>query len=332
MTIKKQRSRGFMRGASAMAHVDEELQREKAAKEARKAQINMPFRVWVPPGETKEVIVVDDMPDFFMYEHQIKNPKTGKWDTYLGCTKAFDVCPVCEATGKESYYAMFLTVIDLTPYKDRNGVTHKFSRKLMMVKNLSQQKKFIRRYEKDGTLRGYKLELNRDSDKDPTIGGDIEFVEILEESELAKYKRKYKDREGKVHREDCAVPYEYTEMFEEPDSDKLRLIVGGEPVPGSAKANRQAMDDDDEDDWGDEEDDFDEEEDEAPAPKKALGKKRRAPVKEEDEDEDDEEEEDAEEEAPWDEEEDEEPEEEPEPVKKKPARRGLKGALRRGRK
>jgi hypothetical protein len=330
MALKKGRSRGFMRGASAMAHVDEELAREKAAKEARKSQVNMPFRVWVPPGETKEVIVLDDKPDFFMYEHQVQNPRTKKWDTYLGCTKAFDVCPVCEETGKESYYAMYLSVIDLTPFKDRSGVNHRFSRKLMMVKNLSQQKKFIRRFEKDGTLRGYKLELNRDSDKDPTIGGDIEFVEIIDETELAKYKRRFKDRDGKVHQEDCSVPFVYDELFEEPDSDKLRAIVGGEPIPGSSKANHKALD---EEEWGD---DYDEDEEEAEAeeakpkrpPSSAVASKKRPIAVDEDEDEEEESDD-----PPWEEEEAEEDEEEEEapPVKKVRGSR-LKGALRGARK
>lgn len=309
--MAKGRSKGFMRGSAAMAMVDEELVREKAAKEARKTQANMPFRVWVPPGDTKEVIVLDDKPDFFMFEHQIQNPRTKKWDTYLGCTKAFDACPVCESTGKESYYAMYLSVVDLTPFKDRSGKTHRFSRKLLMVKNLSQQKKFIRRYEKDGTLRGYRLELNRDRDTDPTIGNDIEFVEILEEEELAEFQRKFKDREGKVHKEDCSVPFVYEELFEEPDSEKLRAIVGGEPTPGSSKANRRAMDEDD--DWGDEDDDEEEDDDETPPVKRAAKKKavtkKRAVAEEDDEEEDEDEAED--DDLPWDDEEDDE-EEEPE--------------------
>lgn len=346
--MAKVRSKGFMRGSSAMAHVDDELAKEKAVKEARKAQSNMPFRVWVPPGDTKEVIVLDDKPDFFMYEHQIQNPRTKKWDTFLGCTKAFDACPVCEETGKESYYAMFLSVIDLTPYTDRQGKTHRFSRKLMMVKNLSQQKKFIRRYEKDGTLRGYMLELNRDSDKDPTIGGDIEFVEIMEEADLVKYKRKYKDREGKVHSEDCSVPFVYEELFEEPDSDKLRSIVGGSPVPGSSKANSALMEDDDE--WGDEDEEDDE--DEAPVRKSSKAVKRPAKkaavVEDEEEDEEDEDEvAEDEEDTPWDDDEEEaedeeDEDEEPAPrAKRKPSvakkeapvksgRPKLRGSLRRG--
>ena len=350
--MAKGRSKGFMRGSAAMAMVDEELTKEKAAKEARKTQANMPFRVWVPPGDTKEVIVLDDKPDFFMFEHQIQNPRTKKWDTYLGCTKAFDACPVCESTGKESYYAMYLSVVDLTPFKDRSGKTHRFSRKLLMVKNLSQQKKFIRRYEKDGTLRGYRLELNRDRDTDPTIGNDIEFVEILEEEELAKFQRKFKDREGKIHKEDCSVPFVYEELFEEPDSEKLRAIVGGEPTPGSSKANRRAMDEDD--DWGDE-DDEEEDDDETPPVKQAAKKKavtkKRAVAEEDDEEEDEDEaedddppwddEEDDEEEEPEDDDEEEEPEEEEEaprakrravaekaaPKKSRPT---LRGTLRRG--
>lgn len=254
--VQKRKNSSVFRGAAGRERADEELARQKARAEARKEQQHMPFRFRIAPGNTTEFIVVDDAPDFFRHEHNLKNPQTGIWDIYTGCTAEWDNCPVCEATQRESYYAMYLTVIDLTSFETKDGKTHDFSRKLLVVKP-AQQKKFIRAYnkaEKEGrTLRGAVFEVTRDGDKDSAIGNDIEFVEFVEEDDLAAYVRTWKDREGKKHTEDCSVPYNYDELFEEPDSDKLRALVGGAPALGSREYERKALgrrsrdaDDDDE--------------------------------------------------------------------------------------
>ncbi len=256
--VQKHKAGGFYRGAAGRDRADDELAKQKARAEARKEQGNMPFRFRVAVGETTQFVVLDDEPDFFRHEHNMKNPQTGFWDTFTGCTAEWDNCPVCEALGKEPYYAMYLSVLDFTPFKTKDGTKHEFSRKLLVVKP-AQQKKFIRAYnkaEKEGrTLRGAVFEVSRDGDKDSSIGNDIEFIEYMEEDELAGYVRTWKDRDGKKQTEDCSVPYEYEVLFEEPDSDKLRAMVGGSPAVGSREYERKALgrrsrgdDDDDEPD------------------------------------------------------------------------------------
>lgn len=243
MVQKSRKSTAFYRGDAGRQKAEEELVRQKAKAEARKEQGNQPFRFRVAVGGTTQFVVLDDAPDFYRFEHNMKNPQTGYWDTFTGCVKEFDNCPVCEITGKESYYALYFSVLDLTEFKTKDGVKHEFSRKLLVVKP-AQQKKFIRAYnkaEKDGrTLRGAIFEVTRDGDKDSSIGNDIEFVEFMEEDELSGYIRTWKDKEGKKHTEDCSAPYDYEDMFEEADADKLRAIVGGEPPAGSREANRRA--------------------------------------------------------------------------------------------
>jgi len=229
MTTKRS---AFFRGNDGMRRTDEELERAKQKAEQRKAQGNQPFRFRVPVGETRSIIICDDKPDFFLYEHSLKDAE-GNWGKlFTGCTKAFDNCPVCESTGKESYYAMILTCIDLTPFNLRDGTEIEFSRKLLVVKP-AQQKKFLRFFNKEGTLRGALFEMTRDGDKDSSIGNDIEFVEFVDEDEMASYTRSWKDKEGKKHTENCDEPYEYEHLFEEPTTEKLRAIVGGTPAPGS---------------------------------------------------------------------------------------------------
>lgn len=239
---RKSTSKGFYRGDAGIQHLEQELQRQKNRQEMRRTRANQPFRMWVPPGESKEIIVLDSKPDFFMYEHNLKDPETGKWNVFKTCAGEDDNCALCEKYG-QSYYALYLSVIDLTPYVDRNGNRVEWSRKLMVVKT-GQMKKFIRRYEKEGTLRGAKFELARDGNKDPVIGNDIEYLETVPERELKKFVRSYKDRDNNRVTEDCSEPYEYEHIFEEPDGDALREFAKAAPVPGSRKANEEEIDDD----------------------------------------------------------------------------------------
>lgn len=254
--------RGSYRGADGRRRAEEERERQDALDKQRREQQNQPFRFRVNAGNTAQFIVVDELPDFHRFEHNIKNPRTGKFDIFTGCTKEWDNCPACQAQGRESYYALYLTVIDLTPFETRNGEKVEFSRKLLVVKP-AQQKKFYRAYErmkKDGeTMRGALFEVHRDGDKDASIGNDIEYIEHVSEKELKSYTRSWKDHEGKRHTEVCSEVFDYDALFPEPDSDQIRAIVGGEPTAGSRaheerelggssrRASRSRDDDDDDD-------------------------------------------------------------------------------------
>lgn len=237
---KRKRGSAFFRGEEGMRRTEDELARQKEKAAERKAQSNMPFRFFVMPGETKQVIVVDDKPDFFMYEHSLKDDNGKYGRKFCGCVKETANCPVCEATNRESYYAMFLTVIDLTPFKTRDGAEVEFSRKLLVVKP-AQQKKFQRFYNKEGSLRGALFDMTRDGDKDSAIGNDIEFVEFVPDEELESYVRSWKDKDGKKHNDTCHEPYDYEALFEEPDEAKLRALVGGRPAPGSRESDDREL-------------------------------------------------------------------------------------------
>ncbi len=234
------RPSGFVRGDAGRARTDTELKRQKERSEQRRAQANKPFRFYVPVGETRQFIICDDAPDFFLYEHALKNAE-GLWGRmFCGCIKEFANCPVCRTAERESYYAMALTIVDLTPFDTRDGDTVEFSRKLLIVKP-QQQKKFLRFFQKEGTLRGALFETTRDGEKDATIGNDIEFLEFVPEKEMESYVRTWKDREGKKHTENCAEPYVYEEVFDEPTEEALLAIAGGDPVPGSRAANDREL-------------------------------------------------------------------------------------------
>lgn len=223
------------RGAAGRAKADEELAMQKKQAEARKAQGHQPFRFKVGVGETTQFIILDEAPDVYRYEHALQDPKTKWWNIFTGCVKEFDNCPVCEAT-RDSYYALYLTVIDLTEFTTRDGDTVEFSRKLLVVKP-GQQKKFNRLYTRaikdGGSLRGALIEVSRDGEKDASIGSDFELVEYVEEEELQTYVRKWKDRDGKKQVEKCYEVLDYEKLFGDVTTESLRKIVGGNPAPGS---------------------------------------------------------------------------------------------------
>lgn len=219
------------RGAAGMRAMEQEQERSEASREAARNNAGQPFRYFTPVSETRSIIIVDDAPDFWRFEHAIQNPRSKKWDTFLPCIDAEANCPACENTDRPAYFAMYLTVIDLTPYETKDGETVEFSKKLLVIKPM-QQKKITRLYERHKTLRGMYLECTRDSKTDAAIG-DMEFVEFVDEEELATYQSVYIDKEKKTHEIDCSAPYDYEALFPDVTEKQLRAMVGGRAGIGS---------------------------------------------------------------------------------------------------
>lgn len=261
----------------------ERVRAEQAAKREKNSQSGgLVLRFFVKPGQSKEIIIVDDKPTTFMYEHNLKID--GKWGHTVPCINEWETCPACEHVSP-SYYGMYLTIIDLTEFTDRKGVTHEFSRKLMVVKP-SQQKKFIRDYERHGTLRGALYECNRDTNKDAAIGNDIEFIETVPEEEMMEgYVTEWSDKDGNKHTQNIGErPFNYEEILgPAPTADELAALVGAPPVSGSAQSNRQELDEGNDDDgWDGEESSTpwtDDDKGPEPEPRTRRGRRGRAGAK-----------------------------------------------------
>ena len=127
----------------------------------------------------------------FIYEHNLRNPRTGKYDIYEACPKEWENCPVCagegtgdraDGWGRDSGYIMFLTAMDLTPYTKKDGTVVNFSRKLLPVK-AAQQGFYLRQFDKYGSLRGLQLLMTRDTKDSPQIG-NAEYIERHSEQEI----------------------------------------------------------------------------------------------------------------------------------------------------
>lgn len=254
-------------GGAARAAAESEVIKQKEAADRRASGIYMPFRFYLKYPESREVIVLDAQPGLYFYEHQLKNNQTNRWDIYETCPKEFEPCPICsgevklEGAGKESYYVMMLTIMDLTPYvktDKKTGVQTEvpYSRKLLPVKT-AEQGFFHRQLDRKGTLRGMHLLMARDTKEITAIGrpeiqmgGDDnpDFNGWHSEAALMESfgSEAVLGQDGKVVRDaniDC-FPFEYAKLFNKPDGAKLRqrYNVGG--VPGSSHGNNSSFHDD----------------------------------------------------------------------------------------
>lgn len=290
-------------------------ERIRRRRELRQQQNNQPFRFWMPVGTDRKVLVLDEEPEFFRYEHALFNPDSNRNDIFIDCIDETDTCPACEQGDARPYYAMYLTVIDLEGYVNKNNEEVPWTRKLFVVKP-SMQRQWVREFERSGSLRGKVFRIFRDNPLDPATGNMIELdleEDPYTEDELAEFVRTYTDREGKEHEEDCSVPYDYDEIMPPMTAQQIAEVCGVEaaPTPGSREAEDADFDDDEE-----------EEEVDAAADEEWEGEEE----EEEDEEYGDEEEEEEDEEDEEDEEEDEEDFDEPPPPKRR-----ARGARERGR-
>ena len=213
-------------GAGVLDKINEEQTKAEARREAQASMSGMPFRFFCPVGETREIVVVDEQPNFVRHEHNLKDSR-GKWSIFCSCVAENANCPVCESNpDKPAYFAMYLTVIDLTPYVNKDDIEVPWSKKLLVVKS-SQQKKIMRLYERHGTLRGMVLSMTRDGDKDAAIGNDIEFVEFFDEDALAEYYNEYEGKDKKLIQIVGGEAFNYDELFPAQTEEMLAAIVGG---------------------------------------------------------------------------------------------------------
>lgn len=206
--------------------MQEEQVASEARREAQQAMSGAPFRFFCPVGAEREIVIVDEMPDFFRHEHNLKDGQ-GKWRIFTSCIAENANCPICMSNpDKGAYFAMYLTIIDLTPYVNSENIEVPWSKKLLVVKP-QQQKKIMRMYERLGSLRGVVLRMVRDGDKDASIGNDIEQVDTLDEDQLAEYYNEYTDRKNQVVQVFGNEVFDYDAIFPAQSEEQLAAIVGG---------------------------------------------------------------------------------------------------------
>lgn len=229
-------------GASdGMRQMQEEARKAEARRESNKQRANEPRRYWMKPGETREVVVIDDCMSFFRHEHALKNPASQRFDLFTPCVNEHANCPICKVSdNKPAYFAAYLTILDLTPFEKDDGTVIEWTKRLLVIKP-AQQKKYMRLQEREGSLRGMVLELTRDGDKDAAIGNEVEFIEFLDEDTLLDYETVYEDKDGKEHDVIGHEPFDYEEAFPEWTEKQLIAVAGGRAGAGNRDSDDRAL-------------------------------------------------------------------------------------------
>jgi len=150
-----------------------------------------PPRFWLPIGQSREIVFMDDEP-FCIHEH---NPYMGgNYQNWITCVQGIHDDAVCcqKLEPKSRYYIGYLTICDTSVYTDKKGNEHQFEMKMIGGK-LPTMKAWKRKKDDRATLIGQLYKVSRDSDKAPSCGGEFEFnrsVDMEKLFTLACYKGK----------------------------------------------------------------------------------------------------------------------------------------------
>lgn len=186
-----------------------------------------PGRLWIPGGESKEGVFVDDEM-FCIYEH---NPKIdGGYRNWFTCGQGVhDEVVCCQKLGPKSrYYVGFLTWVDCSKWTDQRGNTHQYEMRLMPLK-MKSMKKFKRKKDDKGSLISTYWRLTREEDQSPQVGDDWEFKRDVDMDKMfphvcyrgKKLSELWDDAEGKPE----AMEHIKRTFQIEPKDGKLPLTV-----------------------------------------------------------------------------------------------------------
>lgn len=188
------------------------------------AKSNSIFRFFMDSGQAKEVVFLDDAM-FMVKEHFVKlGPK--KFETFT-CSDDGDciLCGMKQRVGVSEYY----TILDLTPYKKKDGTEQKYSRKALPVKGTAIDVLMRRRQAAGGNLKFNKVRIIRDGDKSPNSGSDFEVLGPVDQVKL----------EAAVKPVDLLKPYEFMEALKPMAPGKIEAML---KFGGFGSASEQPMD------------------------------------------------------------------------------------------
>ncbi len=162
---------------------------DKIMEEKKKNNV---YRFWLPEDKETQITFLDGnlnddgLIDVTMYyEHQVH--MNGNWRNWFVCIGEDEPCPICEGGDTASLVGAF-TIIDHTPYTDKNGKDHKDEIKLFVAKR-DTIKLLQKKATKHEGLAGVKFDVSRTGDKSPNVGSSFDFVDKTPVAQLIK---KYK--------------------------------------------------------------------------------------------------------------------------------------------
>lgn len=148
--------------------------REDFIKNAYHARV---MQFFMKNGEAKEIVFLTD-DRFGVYEHKIQ--MNGLWRPY---TCSGSDCRFCGAERPRGY-SEYCTILDLTPFKDKNGKDRKYSRKALAAGKEVTRILVDRRADCGGSLVGNKFRSARTGDKSPGCGNDWKFLAKVDISKI----------------------------------------------------------------------------------------------------------------------------------------------------
>lgn len=230
---------------------------EQAAAEAaaRKEEMGKLWRFWLEKGETGEITFVDGMLDKQynalnpprFYEHSLF--MNNKVSQYI-CPEKTDPgsgqkCPLCAGGNRASLVAVF-TVIDHRPYKTKNDVIIKDSRKLFVCtgKTLEALNATAIALKGNG-LAGRRFSVTRGKTEQAIRVGET-FV-ALDKEPLDELKVKYirtfeRTKDGKKEKvtENAFTVADYEKEFVYRNADELAKLGFGNPAQASSMPTEEA--------------------------------------------------------------------------------------------
>lgn len=271
-------STDWMKSGAEAQKVAEAEKRRLAERQAAGArgELYAPRRLEVESGRQVEIVVLDAALDCFLWEHQqyVAGNQVGRRTVFETCPRETQPCPLCDglAGGRESYYVMMLTVLELDPGYTKEGVWTPLTRdvggekvalpyiKRLMAVKVHQQEAYFSIMNELGSMRGLQLVLDRSAtDRYAPQSGVVNVAlskdegqwVVLSEEEIIEefgHEAEYStDAEPVLIKEENAdtKPYNYGRIFQRPDAAKLRTKYAGANAAahaptGSRQANEAA--------------------------------------------------------------------------------------------
>lgn len=186
-------------------------------------------RYWIPAGGQGCITFLDgdlkdgvlDIP--FAYEHQeLMNGHRRNW---FVCIQEEEKCPLCEG-GSIAQYVGFLTVIDHSEFKGRDGKVYKDQIRLFAAKK--DTIKLLQGYaSKRGGLRGCKFDVVRVGDKSANVGSAFDFTD---KTTMAQIKQNYPQGHTPINYE------QYLQLLYQPAAELTKLGFGSASAPIGSEA------------------------------------------------------------------------------------------------
>lgn len=180
---------------------------------------------YLKTGEKKNLLFLDDA-QFAVWEAKVR--VNGNWQRFTADTSNPEDPLVVAAASKKIYLSLveYYTVLDLTPYKAKDGTERKFSKRALAVPKTMQEMIARRRGEVGGNLMGAMFTVVRDGEKSAACGNDWSFQKKVDlQKEVSS---------GKLTAE-VVKSYDFTELLKPSNAGVVRAalssMLGSVPEP-----------------------------------------------------------------------------------------------------